>query len=184
MKDHMDVGLPDKLELQQFSDYIHISRKWFGGQIIFLTLFAVFWNVFLFRFYASMNEDADIFAKLFPLIHVAVGIGVTYYAIAGWFNKSNIFVSRETIEINHRPVPWFGNKKLAASDLKQLYAKEKISNNRNGTTVTYEVHAILRNGKNTKLLSGLESSEQALYIEQEIEKYLGIKNSPVRGAIG
>lgn len=183
MKDHMEIGLPDKIELNEFPDYLHISRTWFGTQIIFMTVFAVFWNIFLVNFYAGMDEQSDIYTKLFPLIHVAVGIGISYYAIAGWFNKSNIFISRETIEINHKPLPWLGNKKLNSSDLKQLYTKEKVSKNRNGTSVTYEIHAILNNGSNTKILSGLENSEQGLYIEQEIEKYLKIENTPVRGAI-
>ncbi|MEP0355604.1 MAG: hypothetical protein ABJH06_06650 [Paraglaciecola sp.] len=184
MKEHMDLGLPEKLELQEFPDYMRISRKWFSGQVIFMTVFAIFWNGFLWQFYADMGEEADVFSKIFPLIHVAAGIGISYYAIAGWFNKSNVFVSKETIEINHKPIPWFGNKKMKSADLKQIYTKEKVTSGKNGTTVTYEVHAILNSGTNTKLLSGLEASEQALYIEQEIEKYLNIKNSPVRGAVG
>lgn len=184
MKESMALGLPEKIELNEYPDYLHITRKWFGMQVVFMTVFALFWNVFLVRFYAGMDEEAtDAFTSLFPLIHVAVGIGVSYYAIVGWFNKSNIFVSRDAIEINHKPLPWFGHKKLKSSDLKQLYTKEKVSSSRNGTTVTYELHAVLNNGTNTKLLSGLENSEQGLYIEQEIEKYLNIKNTPIKGAI-
>jgi Tfp pilus assembly PilM family ATPase len=68
------------------------------------------------------------------------------------------------------------------ADLKQLYAKEKVSSSRNGTSITYEVH-VTRSGRNIKLVSGLESSEQAVYIEQEIEKYLNIKDIPVKGEL-
>jgi hypothetical protein len=68
--------------------------------------------------------------------------------------------------------------------VKQLYSKEKISRGRNSTTTTYEVHAVTHTGKNVKLLSGLESSEQALYIEQEIERYFRIEDAPVKGQIG
>lgn len=92
-------------------------------------------------------------------------------------------MSSETIEINHKPMPWFGSKRLAASDIVQLYAKEKISKNRNSTSVRYEVHVILKNNTNMKLLGGLENSAQALYIEQEIEKYLGIEDADVKGSI-
>lgn len=184
MKDHMDIGLPEKLELHEHPDYIHITRKWFGSQIVFLTAFAILWNVFLVNFYAGMDENTDILTMLFPLFHVVAGVCITYYVIAGWLNKSNIFLSKHTIEINHKPIPWFGNAKFKSTDLKQLYAKEKITNNRNGTKTTYEVHAILKNKKNIKLLSGLESSEQALFIEQEIENFLQIENTPVRGEVG
>lgn len=40
----------------------------------------------------------------------------------------------------------------------------------------------LRKEKILKLWSGLKNSEQALFIEQEIEKYLQIGNVPVIGA--
>ncbi|MDM7862309.1 hypothetical protein QTP81_17005 [Alteromonas sp. ASW11-36] len=184
MQEPMNIGLPDKIQLEKHLNYIHITRKWFGIQFVFFTAFAVFWNAFLFYFYAGMDEDTDNFTRFLPILHVIAGIAISYYAIAGWVNKSHIFVSKQMLEIQHKPLPWIGNKQFRATDLKQLYAKEKISNNRNGTHVTYEVHAILTNGKNAKLLGGLDSSEQALYIEQEIEKYLGIKDTAVRGALG
>ncbi|MBO1255749.1 hypothetical protein J3L16_08640 [Alteromonas sp. 5E99-2] len=183
MKEQMDLGLPDKIDIHHFADHIHISRKWFGASTLFLIVFAAFWDIFLFSFYSNMSTESDIFTKLFPLIHVAVGIGITYFAIASCFNKSNIFVSKQTLEINHKPFPWVGNKTLKSYELKQLYTKEKISTSNNSTRVTYEVHAIMNKGKNTKLLSGLESSEQALYIEQEIEKYLQIQDIRVKGEI-
>ena len=183
MSDSMDIGLPDKMDINHYDDYMHITRKWFGWSIIFMTVFAVVWNAFLFGFFINVPSEAGLAAKLFPLIHVTVGIGISYYAVAGWLNKTNIYVSQHALEIQHKPLPWFGNKRLLVKDIKQLYSKEKISHSKNGTSVSYEVRVATNSGKDTKLLSGLETSEQALFIEQEIEKYLGIKNQPVRGEI-
>ncbi len=42
---------------------------------------------------------------------------------------------------------------------------------------------VTRDGRQGKLLSDLESSEEALYLEQVIERALGIKDQPVRGEI-
>ena len=110
--------------------------------------------------------------------------GIAYTALAGWLNRTRITVDQGRISVRHGPLPWLGNKDLDGSTMKQLYSKEKISRGRNSTSVTYEVHAITTNGRNEKLLSGLETSEQALYIEQEIERYLRIEDAPVRGQIG
>ena len=82
MTNHIDLGLPEKIELQEYPDYLHISRKWFGWQTVFMTVFAVFWNGFLYNFFNNMGGDTDLFARLFPLIHVAAGVGITYHAIA------------------------------------------------------------------------------------------------------
>ena len=183
-RDSIELGLPDKVELHHRGSYIEIVRKWFGWQIVFLTGFAVFWNGLLFKWYTSIPDEVDLMAVLFPLMHVAVGVGLTYYVLAGWFNRTHIFVNHGKIAVRHRPIPWFGNKEIAASNLQQLYAKEKVSHSNSGTTVRYEVHAITHRGRDAKIVGGLESSEQALFIEQQIEKYLHIADAPVKGEYG
>jgi hypothetical protein len=184
MAKKIDLGLPDKLAMAYTGSGFEISRKWFGWQIIFLTFFAIFWDGFLFFWYSMAFVTGSAIMMLFPLIHVAVGIGITYTALAGWVNTTRITVNQGRIAVRHGPLPWIGQRDLDASDVKQLYSKEKISRGRNSTTTTYEVHAVTHTGKNVKLLSGLESSEQALYIEQEIERYFRIEDAPVKGQIG
>jgi len=184
MAKKMDLGLPDKLELRNTGAGIEIIRKWFGWQTVFLTAFAVFWNGFLFTWYSFALPSGLTTFTLFPLIHVAAGVGITYTALAGWLNTTRIGVDQGKISVRHGPLPWLGNKDLDGSMLKQLYSKEKISRGRSSSSTSYEVHAILSSGRNAKLVSGLESSEQALYIEQEIERYFGIEDAPVRGQIG
>ena len=107
--------------------------------------------------------------------------GVNGYVVAGWMNRTHILVSREKSAVRHGPIPWIGNKQLEVSNLKQLYAKENRSQSDGDTSKLYEVHAITHNDLNIKLVSGLKTSEQALYIEQEVEKYLGIEDTPVKG---
>jgi hypothetical protein len=65
----------------------------------------------------------------------------------------------------------------------QVYTKEVRHGGKGGGTRTYELHALTRDGRSVKLVSGLAGldSAQALFIEKEIEKYLGIKDVPVEG---
>lgn len=184
MGERIELGLPDKLRLFDHGTYIEIVRKWFGWKIVFITAFAIFWDGFLFMWYSKLDENTELMAFLFPLLHVGVGIGITYYAVAGWFNRTHIYVSGAKIAVRHRPIPWLGNKELDALNLKQLYTKEKVSDSNNGSSVSYDIHAITHSGENIKLVSGLETSEQALYIEQEIEKYLRIEDATVKGEFG
>lgn len=180
----IDIGLPDKLALSNHGSYIEITRQWFGWQTVLLTAIAFVWDGLLFTLYSKMDQNTDPMAIYFPLLHVAAGIGITYYALAGWVNQTRIVVGRGKLAVFHEPMPWPGNMDVETSNLKQLYTKEKINRSRNGTYVTYEVHATTNNDQNIKLVSGLYASEQALYIEQEIENYLNIKNVPVRGEMG
>ena len=186
MSKRMDVGLPDKLELRNEGSGMEISWRWFGWSVLFMTVFAVFWDGFLFVWYsiALSTGPALSLMTLFPIIHVAIGVGITYSCLACWINRTSVKVNQGRITVRHGPLPWIGNKELDAASLKQLYTKEKVTTNRNSTTTTYEVHVLTANGRNVKLVSGLEFSEQALYIEQEIERYFRIEDVPVRGQIG
>ena len=49
------------------------------------------------------------------------------------------------------------------------------------TWYTYEVRASMADGRDKKLVSLFYALEQALIIEQEIESFLGIEDSPVGG---
>lgn len=182
----MDIGLPEHISLQDHGNYLEITRRWFSWQIIFTTVFAVFWDAFLVMWYATAfsQKGAPLMALLFPLLHVAVGVGISYFALAGWVNRTRILVSREDLAIRHGPLPWLGGQELKSASLRQLYSKEVVSYSKNGRSVQYQLHAITQEGRNLKLLSGLHSSEQALYIEQQIEKYLGIRDEAVKGEIG
>ena len=177
----IEIGLPDKFELFHRGSYIEITWKWFRWRIVFITVNAIIWSGLLFNAYSEAGKSMEWLVKpmVVYFLHGAIGIGLMYYIVAGWFNRTHIFVTRGRVVVRHGPIPWLGNKELKVSNLKQLYAKEKI---REGS-VTYEVYYITHSGRNIKLFSGLKTKEQALHIEQEIEKYLGIEDIAVKGEI-
>lgn len=180
----VEIGLPARLERRKTPAGMEIIRKWLGVEIVFMTFFAVIWDGFLVFWYDQAGRSGNLMLVLFPLIHVAVGVGVSYYAFIGWFNCTRIVFSPQKLAVIHGPFPWPGNLEINARTLKQLYTRQHVSRSRNGTSVTYAVHAITRDGKTRKILGGLSSSEQALYLEQEIEKFLDIEDKPVRGEYG
>ena len=179
----LDIGMPAKIEFHDRGSYIEIIRRWFGLHIIFLTVFVIFWDGFLVFWYSMAIKSQNLIPLVFPILHVAAGIGLTYYVIAGYLNKTFIKADYENISIRHKPVPFWRNKTIRSADVKQLYSKEKVSHSRSGTSVSYEVHALTHMGKDVKVLGGLATTEQALYIEQQIEKFLNIEDQSVRGEI-
>ena len=62
-----------------------------------------------------------------------------------------------------------------------LCASRKVTRGKNGTSVTFEVMAVTRNHSAVKLLDNLSSLEQALWVEQEIETLLRIRDRAVDG---
>jgi len=188
LSEFTEIGIPDKIHVDKNFQHLHIVRKWFGFKFVLLTLVVIAWDAFLINWYASafaspFQDAFDLMFVLFPLVHVAVGIGLTYYTLAGYLNRTFIDVDFNSITIRHAPIPFLGNKKIPSKTIRQLYCKRDDFPGGHRTNRAFAVHAITSERRNIKLLSGLDTSEQALFIEQEIEKFLNIEDKPVKGEI-
>jgi hypothetical protein len=158
-----------------------IARRWFSARLFFMVFFCIAWDGFLVFWYTHVH-GAGFIAVLFPIAHVAAGIGITYATIAGFVNRTWIVVDGGTLRIRHAPLPWLGNRILDASDLEQLYCKEVRSTSSNsGTSTSYTLAAVLKGGRQVQLLKSLPQADQALFIEQRVEDRLGIVDVPVGG---
>ncbi|HLQ46343.1 MAG TPA: hypothetical protein VK137_16485, partial [Planctomycetaceae bacterium] len=87
--------------------------------------------------------------------------------------------------VRHGPVPWKGNLDLATDGIEQIYCQRKINRSRSddgdiSTSTRFEVHAVA-GAQKVKLLSGLQEADHALFVEQRLERFLGIEDRPVPG---
>lgn len=185
-EEEIPLAVPESINVTRDGQGLTISRRWFGAGIIFMTVFAVFWNGFLAIWFGiAISQGIGIMAA-FGSIHALVGIGMIYYVIAGYRNYTHVRVNPESIAVTHEPMPWFGAKSIPSQGIQQLYSKRRVSSSssssgRSRTSVSYEVRVIDGQGRDISLIKGLQEDNQALFIEQAIEKHLGIKDRPVRG---
>jgi hypothetical protein len=177
------LGIPKNVEVNYIENGLQIVRRWFSPVIVFLTLFCCFWDGFMIVWFTIAIREGQWAMAAFGTIHGLVGVGLTYFVICGYLNRTYVTISYDALSIVHKPLPAPGQKTVNRNELKQLYSKEKVHHGRNGTSYSYDVMAITHGGQTIKLLAGLDASEQALFIEQEIEKYLGIRDEAVRGEI-
>ena len=181
--ERLPTPAPKNFKLERSADGLTIVRKWFTPAIIALTFFCLFWNGFMVGWFYTAFKQRIYTMALFGSLHGAVGLGLFYAVLIGYFNKTYIRISYGSIIITHRPLPWFGQKNITKHDLKQFYSKEEIHCGKNGYSYSYSVQALTQSGKVVELISGLSSREEALFIEQEIEKYLKIEDESVRGEL-
>jgi hypothetical protein len=180
-REPIPVPLPGGVHVEERGRDLTIVRRWFSWVYIFLLFFCVMWNGMLVFFYSVIfAAGGPLVVKLFPLLHVAAGVFITYFTIAGFLNRTTFRVERDHLTVRHGPVPWRGNLDVSTMMLEQLFCTEQVSRGRNGTTVRYGVEAVLKDGRHLKLATGLDAREQALFIEQAIEKHLGIQDRRVR----
>lgn len=181
----MHVPIPDNIELLEDRGDLVIQRSWRGPHLWFLLLFCIIWDSFLIFWYkmAFGDPNAPLMVKIFPIGHVAVGLGLTYYVIAGFVNKTDIRINPIKLSVLSYPMKWFGNKEVDVDRIKQLYTTEKVTQGKNGASVTYIVNIVTKENRQLKLLGGLQTKEQALYIEKKIEEVLAIPDEHVAGQV-
>ncbi|MFT5194216.1 MAG: hypothetical protein ACI9EW_000572 [Cellvibrionaceae bacterium] len=195
LKQEQKVSLPPKPEKMIVGNQnleMHIQWRWFHWSAVFLILFSIFWNGIMFSTlgigiigaFQAGNIWMAFGMMLIP--HVWVGLGIGYYSLAMLFNSTHVSVDLDSLVIKHGPFPWFGHKSIERETVQQLYSKENNSsfNRKNNLSQgNFELHAITGQGKQSKLLRGLPSSEHPLFLESIIEKHWAIEDYPVRGEI-
>jgi hypothetical protein len=184
VKDKTDITLPKGFDLNYFDDYMQITRVWHGLQTYALLLFSLIFNgVWIGNgFVEILFSERELLPKLFSLVFPLLGLGLLYFTIATWLNKTQIYVSKNSIEVKHKPVPWFGSKRIKADNIEQFFVEEKYKGSSNGNPrYLYNVLGLTSESVQVKLISGLEYRDHARYIEKTIEDYLGIENVKVEG---
>jgi hypothetical protein len=179
----IDVPMPARFRVEDLGGTLTIEYNWWTPAILFLVFFAVLWNGFMIGWHTIALSTGAWFMSAFGLLHTAVGVGLIYVCLACILNTTTIRVDTGELSIRHKPMPWRGNRSLNSRDIQQLYVKSHVSHSKNGSTTTYQLHAVMSDGRREKLLTGLSEQDQALYLEQEIERHLRIEDAPVRGEI-
>jgi hypothetical protein len=111
---------------------------------------------------------------LAPVVVLTASIGMAYYGLAGLLNTTHLVISSGELSVRHRPMPWFGVRGIPTDCIEQLRCTEHFIPFSTGSTTTYRLYALRTDGRKCNLLSGVRDSDQARFMESEIEKHLGI----------
>lgn len=189
----LPAPMPERVTRELLPTGLRLTYRWFKPAAWFMLFFCVFWNGFLVFWYSAATADVDwskgldtvagpnLLFLLFPLLHVAAGIGMTYFTACLFVNSTMVDVSPREIGVRIGPLPWPGNRTVAPALVAQIYREEIVRHTKNGTQISYQLSVALKDGKKLKLLSGIHAADQALYLEQEIEQHLGIRDQAVVG---
>jgi hypothetical protein len=154
-----------------------LKRSWFHVALFGLLFFCIAWDAFLIFWYsialfgpAKPGGGFDVMMVVFPIGHVAVGVGLTYYVVAGFLNKTKVMVDFESLTVSHGPIPWRGNQSLRREEVKEIELEfAGINTNSYKPSMTVNVH--LQDGRQLVLLSSIPD-RQAEYIAWQLAETL------------
>lgn len=175
------VGMPRGFSVRTHGTELEITRRWFRPLYVFMIFVTIFWNVFLLFWHGLALATGAWFLSLFALLHTGVGVFLVYSTLAGLLNTTTVSVDRSRIRVAHFPLPWTGGLALDARNLVQLYARESKKGGQPNARHSFALYALDKGGNAHCILKSLDTIEQAVFIEQQIESHLGIEDRPVRG---
>lgn len=179
-----EVALPRGMKIEERMDGLYIIRRWLDARAWATLFFAVVWNGFMIAWNAISLSQGIWIMSVFGLLHTAVGLFLIYSVLGMFLNSTTVKAGYGEIETRIGPIPWKGNKTLPRHDIEQLYCTEKVSRSKNGSSLAYNVEAVLKGNRRETLVHDLTHHDQALYIEQQLERHLGIADVPVAGEHG
>lgn len=177
------VPMPQGIEVLSEGGTTILRKRWWSWGVLFLLFFAVFWNGFMVAWFGIAIKKGLWPMALFGSIHAAVGLGMAYFVVASFVNVTDVVIAPGELRVRSHPLPWMGNRSLSTADIAQLYTTSVTHRTRHGSRTSYQVHVIDRAGRESKLLTGLSSQEQGLFVEKTVEETLGLKDQAVRGEI-
>lgn len=186
----LPMPIPKSFQVDHWGSELTLTRRWYSHGLWALLLFCVFWDGFLVVWYTIgvrellSGDRASVLMLLFPVLHVAVGLGLTYTVLCGFVNRTVVRVSGGELSVRHGPLPWLGNQRLFTTDIRQLYCTEsKRNRNQNDCRRTFDVVIQSKSNDKITLLTGLEELDHGLFIEQQVEQHLKIPDERVPGEV-
>lgn len=156
---------------------VELEVRWFRPTAIFMIFFSVIWCGFLVAWYSiALSTPSPGGVMLwFPLLHVAVGVGLFYWSLAMLLNKTRISLSGGRLRTSHGPVPWRGASDLELAAIRGFYAESKSTRGKRGrVTVTWSVCADVDGNPRQALLAGLSSEAEARFLSRALSEQLGV----------
>ena len=184
-----ELEQPARFAVTREGGNLTISYRWFSFNTIVLLFvcllvgrFAAFMYSNMFSSFAMMLRESPFPVKIFTCVMGALPAAITgmlaYYTAAGFVNRTFIRLSRGGIIFRSGPLPWWGNKVLVKSDIELVCSAVKYT--RKHHYKYYTVQIIMREDcDDVELPANLKSHEEALFIEQQANKILGLKERRV-----
>jgi hypothetical protein len=166
------VQLPVGMSMTSLPDRLVIRRRWLRQKHWFL----------LFIIGSGGAYVAYLWTTLPPSVWLVLGtlfvLSWNYNLAAMFVNSTVISATGDGVSVKHSPLPTLFARNTAAvkSQLEQLYATKLGS--------AFAVEAKLKSGPPLRLVAPLITAEQALFVEQTLERALGLVDFAVEGELG
>jgi hypothetical protein len=181
-----EVPRPSHFSVKDDGSSLRIRFRWIWRRFTGAATMCLVWNCFVVGWYWAALRTPEKrmmwFALVWCLPHAAIGLLLVYATLAGLLNRTVIKATSECLTVRNGPVPWWGNRRLLVDQLERLVCQKDAAEAGHGWIYVYCVNALTKEGGKVDLITELDSA-QALFVKQELERWLKIGGRAVGRAI-
>ena len=176
------VPLPDAYVVIRDQGGLSVSWRWYQHRFLIFGLLALGYNAFVLKgFEVFLRRETDVVEWMMLGMLALLAVWGTYFSACLLINQTTVSVRDGLLDIRQKPIPTIGSLKVTADSLDQLFVIQEIKASQYGACIFFTVCALKRDQSTIRLIKGFGSLDQALWMEQEIEKTLGIRDRVVPG---
>lgn len=166
------VQLPAGMSMTTLPDKLIIRRRWLRQKHWFLLCIIGSAGAYLGYLWTTLEPSAWL------VLGTLFVFSWNYNLAAAFVNSTVISAAAAGVNVTHGPLPSLLARGAAAetAQIEQLYATKHGA--------AFAVHAKLKSGEPLRLVAPLITSEQALFVEQTLERTLGLVDFAVEGELG
>jgi len=179
----LQAPLPDHVKLSRDGLNLVLDVRWFRPYHILSLLVAVAFGAFYYFMVLRSRPPLGSRLDWFTILWFGLLSSSAYSGLAGLVNHTWITVGDGAVDVKVGPLPWLSSGRFKASEISQVFRDETRTRTRSGVSITYNVNVLTPQQEKLRLVSGLDTADIALYLEQEIEKALGIPDRKVPGEL-
>ncbi|MEJ7596155.1 MAG: hypothetical protein WKF77_32000 [Planctomycetaceae bacterium] len=190
----LPIPVPERLQVDESGSELRISWSWFNPGGLFFLVFGVCACGLVFAFLRPAGDQKMPMEGWLVLGPIALAAFViTYISLAGLLNRTTVRVNHHQLTLRIGPLPWVGNLTVDSNCIDQLYCTEVKKVFRNDqhldrpagiqTHYSYSVHFVTKANRRHVLTSAIREQDQALFLEQKIEEFLGIEDRRMEAEI-
>lgn len=175
------ILIPKGITVRNEGEDLIITRWWFDFSWLCILIICFSFALFGIMMVLNMlpaHPPLEEYEPFSPLILAVIGSLFGFYNL---INHTEIRINSSRLEIRHIPFAFTKSKSIDVTQINQLYCIDRSSYQRSGENEVcrFSVWMVSNNGDHQKLITGINYGMQALYIVQEIERYLKIVDKPV-----
>lgn len=166
------VQLPDGMSMTSTADEVIIRRRWLRQKHWFLLFIIGGAAAYVAYLWSTLG------ASPWLVLGTLLVLSWNYNLLAAFLNSTSVTARGTQVTVKHGPLPspFARNASLEKGRVEQLYASK--------LGPQFAVQAKLKAGEPLRLVAPLVTAEQALFVEQQLEKALGLVDVAVDGELG